>query len=108
VSRSLRELVSLGSVIAEREFLLERAGESARPIRVQIGAPVVHPDRSDQFLCPVVIHGFPREEKLVLGGADTMQALVCALQALPAFLQACAQQYGGSLSWLGGSDIGFQ
>jgi hypothetical protein len=107
MSRNLRSLIALGQVIAERELSCEKPGEPARTIRVQVGAPVSDPKYPDNALCPVVLLGFDSEEKWVLGGVDSVQALVLALQALPSCLSVCAKQYGGSLTWLGSPDLGF-
>lgn len=107
MSRNLRELIPLGIVIASRPLSFDRTGHPAAPIIVEVGAPVPDPNFAGSFLCPIVISGFEKEEKLVLGGVDAIQALVFGLQALPAYLSLCARQYKGSLNWLGSSDLGF-
>jgi hypothetical protein len=107
MARSLRTAIPLGSVIAERELSFETSSGVARTIRVQVGAPVSDPDHPASALCPIVALGFDKEEKLVLGGIDSMQALISALQTVPHFLQACARQYRGQLTWVGNPDIGF-
>jgi len=105
--RDLRRVVPLGAIIAERELLFSCPDDEPRTIRVRIGAPVPDPATSTSFLCPIVISGFEKEEKLVLGGVDTMQALGFGLQSLGPFLSLCAKQYGGTLTWLDGQDLGF-
>jgi hypothetical protein len=107
MSRNLRNLIPLGSVIAERELTFERQNEKPRIIRVQVGAPVPDPDGRGSALCPMLVSGFDREERLTMGGVDTMQALILGLAALREFLALCARQYGGALSWLGTDDLGF-
>jgi hypothetical protein len=105
--RDLRKLIPLGSVIAERELSFNRPGEATRIIRARIGAPVPDPAYPSSALCPIVVDGFDKEEKLVLGGVDTMQALVFGLQALTGFLRLCAKQHRGTLTWLDSPDLGF-
>ena len=107
MSRNLRSAIALGQVIAERELSFDKPGELDRTIRVQVGAPVSDPQKPEDSLCAVVILGFDGEEKLVLGGVDSVQALVFALQILPSYLAACAKRYGGSLTWLGSPALGF-
>jgi hypothetical protein len=107
MSRNLRSIIPIGSVIAERELSFERSCEPSRTIRVQVGAPVSDPKFPENSLCPVVISGFEKDEKFVVGGIDSVQALLLGLQAVPSFIKLCAQQYGGSLTWLGSSDLGF-
>ncbi len=107
MSRDLRKSISLGAVIAERELAFDRPGEPTRPIRVLIGAPVPDPAYPSSGLCPIVVDGFGKEEKVVLGGVDTLQALVFGIQCLTGFLRSCAKQYGGTLTWLGSPDLGF-
>ena len=106
MSRNLRAIIPLGTVIADRELLFQRSGQAPQIIRIQIGAPVPDPAYPGNSLCPVVLLGFEREEKLVLGGIDSLQALTFALHALSSFVQLCARQHGGSLTWLGQPDLG--
>lgn len=106
MARDLRKLIPLGSIVAEREFSFQRAGEPARTIRVQVGAPIPDPKYPSSALCPAVITGFDQEEKLVLGGIDTLQALNFALLAVASFLRSSARQHAGTLTWLGSADLG--
>lgn len=108
MARDLRNLIQLGSIVAEREFSFQRAGEPARTVRIQVGAPVPDPQNPGNALCPAVIQGFDREEKLVLGGVDSLQALNFALIAVSSFLRSSARQYAGTLTWLGHEDLGLQ
>jgi hypothetical protein len=105
--RNLREAIPLGAVIAERELSFNRPGEVPRPIRVRIGAPVPDPAHPSSALCPLVVSGFDKEEKFVLGGVDTTQALIFALQSLTGFLRLCAKRHRGTLRWLDNPDLGF-
>lgn len=108
MTRNLRNLVPLGSVIAEREFFFQRAGEPVRTVCIQVGAPVPDEKYAGKVLCPVVIKGFDREEKLVLGGVDSLQALSFAMAAVSGLLRSAAHQQGGTLTWLGSEDLGLQ
>ena len=103
----LREQIELGTVIAERELLFQRPGEVARPVCVRIGTPVEDTKHPGNALCPMQVSGFEKDEKMVIGGVDTLQALVLALQSAAAFVTACARERGGTLTWLGGNDLGF-
>ena len=105
--RNLREAIPLGAVIAERELSFNRLGEAPHPIRVRIGAPVPDPAYPSSALCPIVVSGFDQEEKLVLGGVDTMQALSFSLQSLTGFLRLCAKRHHGTLTWLDSPNLGF-
>jgi hypothetical protein len=106
MARNLRKAIPLGTVVAQRELTFAR-GQVSHTLRVQVGTPVPDPAHAEGFLCPILVDGLDREERLVVGGVDTMQALTLALRALPAFLAACARQYGGQLSWLGNAALGF-
>ena len=105
--RNFRKVIPLGSVIAERELSFSRPGEATRIIRVRIGAPIPDPAYPSSALCPIVVAGFDKKEKLVLGGVDTLQALLFGLQALTGFLRLCAKQHRGTLTWLDSPDLGF-
>jgi hypothetical protein len=44
----------------------------------------------------------------VLGGVDTMQALVLGLQAITGFLHLCARRHHGTLTWFVSADLDFR
>jgi hypothetical protein len=86
-------------VIAKRE--LERRG-GGEPVVVRIGRPAEDPE--GDWYCPVQITGVGDDTVYKAFGADSMQALVLALQMLRARLGAEQREHG--LTWLGMDDLG--
>lgn len=86
----------LGDVIAEHELVFETKFHERRDVHVRVGRPV--PDPSDPertWMCVYDIVGLERERRMAIFGADSMQALVLALHAIPGELAAFARKTGG-------------
>jgi hypothetical protein len=86
----------LGEVIAEHELVFETKDQGRRSVQVRVGKPV--PDPSDPertWMCVYDVGGLDRDRRMAIFGADSMQALVLALHAIPAELAAFARERGG-------------
>jgi hypothetical protein len=89
-------------VVAER--VLEFRSTPAREITVKIGRPEPH---GDDWACPFQILGFDRRHGLRAYGVDPFQALLLAIRAVSAELDAAARREGGCFTWLGEPGDGF-
>jgi uncharacterized protein DUF6968 len=97
---------SVMDVIAERTLELRVSGDTeGKPILVRLGRPELEAERQD-FRVVYEIHGpDPGDVRRgVARGEDSMQALVLALQILPAELATLRRR--GELRWPGGEAPG--
>ena len=92
----MKKLEDVGNVIAERELELA----DGRTVQVVIGQPQLFPE-GGSFYCPIRITGIGKEKIMRVGGVDSVQALVLALQAIDAHLFASLGAPDGILNWLG-------
>ena len=83
---------------------LELAGETPGEVTVSIKQPV--PD-DDDYKCEYQIVGIGSGKVRYAIGADSMQALVLALQKIGADLYASEAAKQGRLTWFGSLDLGF-
>jgi hypothetical protein len=107
MATDLRERAPFKTPIAARDLVFTRPDGSSHPVTVQVGQPVADPEYPNSALCPFRVLGLPKAHGFVAGGADSMQALVLALEVLPDYLGAAAREHGGTLSWHGSSHLGF-
>lgn len=94
---------NVGEVVAERELLVD-----GKPVVITIGKPVRIPEEGDlsaYFECPLRITGEGINYFQSIGGLDSMQALVLALQFIGAELQR--KQVEQKITWEGEEDLGF-
>ena len=90
-------------VIAFRE--LQISGDPPRQVSVAINQPFRN---GDAWRCEFCIDGLNREKvDFYAMGADSMQALVLALQNIAAFLYTSEDFKSEHLSWLGQRNLGF-
>ena len=95
------------NVIAERALEFRASGETeSQQIVVRLGKPEIEA-KGQNWRIPYEIQGPDPEDvhRGVARGEDSMQALVLALQILPAELATFARR--GELTWLGGKELGF-
>lgn len=71
----------IANVIASRRLAV--VGEPAREVIIKLGKPRPEPDPS-VWMCSYLIEGIPDERRRVARGADSLQALQCALQGAKA------------------------
>ena len=74
------------------------------PVTVALSPPFRF---DNSWRCDFVIRGLEREVDFYATGADSMQALVLALQNIATFLYTSEEFIGGQLSWLGQRNLGF-
>ncbi|HTZ80951.1 MAG TPA: hypothetical protein VMC10_23775, partial [Stellaceae bacterium] len=98
------EKFDLGTVIAERRFLLP----DGKRITVKIGMPR-RLDDGNFFSCPYKILGVQKEVTRRAGGIDAVQAIQSAFQNIGSLLSVLNELYGNALAWEGGEkgDLGF-
>jgi hypothetical protein len=100
--------VELGDVIASRALEFRGSSGETATVSVEVGRPVRNMDAENEcYWCPYRISGLGRERTRAMAGVDSAQALVLALHAIPAEMDAFARDHGGRVTWLGGDDLGF-
>jgi hypothetical protein len=88
--------------IATRELELVSADGKSTSVSVTLGKPV---RASQNWTCSYRIAVFDQtSERAMVGGVDSMQALILALHTLPAELQALEFKHGGRI--VDGPDLG--
>ena len=94
---------SLGDVVAERICDLRRGGRRVGRVTVSLGRPVRAPDPNPRG--PLVVHrppvGHGIELERPIAGADSLQALLLALEFAADILPHEAESLGARLDWLG-------
>jgi len=95
--------VQLGEVIATRKLTLDGGTE----VTVHVGRPCSPPEWNSNFYCPYQIIGLGSERVRRVGGVDSMQALVLALEAIGADFYAYNKLQANKISWFDQSDLGF-
>jgi hypothetical protein len=103
--------MSADEIIAERELESTDEAGSKSTVVVQIFRPVVDPNPKGYWICDVVIKGLGKEKKYTAHGADSLQALMQAIEM--AGLGATdlghpknAPPFNRPLTWLRQSDLG--
>lgn len=97
-------LESIGTVIANREFILDKI----KKVSVQIGKPEKF-QNSEDYYCPYQIVGVGDGKIRHAGGIDSIQALLLALKKIGTDLSSLDVYKTGDLKWEGGEkgDLGF-
>jgi hypothetical protein len=88
----------LGRVIARRIFT--EAGKPDRKVIVYLGTPRRHPRYI--WECPFLIEGIGKPEIRSVGGGDSLQALLLAMQRI----KQCIEQSEVEYLWMGWSELG--
>ncbi len=98
------EIDNLGIIIAKRELLLA----DGKRVFVLIGRPEKFPD-SDDYYCPFQITGIGNEKIKCVGGIDSIQALLLALNMVGIDLYTSSGAKAGYLRWVAGEkgELGF-
>jgi hypothetical protein len=93
---------SLGEVVAERICDLRRGGRRVGRVTVSLGRPVRAPDAGpqDPWWCIVRLSGTGIELERPIAGADSLQALLLALEFAADILPHEAEGLGARLDWL--------
>jgi hypothetical protein len=100
-------MISLGEVIATRTVAFRGDDGATADVMIEIGRPVQDQDSSGDYCCPYRITGLGPATLRAMTGFDSAQALVLALQAIPAELDHLARRHIGRFTWLGDSALGF-
>ncbi len=88
-------------VVAEREFQLVNTEGTTKTVRVLFGRP--EPDAAHRTsLCPYQVLGLGKEKLRKIGGADSVQALLLAIEAAAHEIKALVGE--NTLRWM---DISF-
>lgn len=95
------------AIFAERELdAVGRDGNALPPVVVRFGLPQRDPEPGGDWMCPVQILGIQEDDAINAYGVDAVQAIQLAFQLAAIRLQS-APGRGITLSWLGGSELGF-
>jgi hypothetical protein len=95
----------LGTVIAEREYKLVRAGQRGKRVVVRFGAPVPDPSApGTDWMCPYALVVSGKAQVRAVFGVDSLQALELALRLVPTLLAVLARDEGGELHSFGVKD----
>ena len=96
----------LGTVIAEREFVVRKASGRAVRVRVRFGQPVKGRGgtKRDPWWCPVETKGAGLDSFRPVAGIDSLQALILALDLITRVLPMEAERVGLRLEWLGDTE----
>jgi len=97
---------SLGTVVAEREFLGRKASGRAARVRVRFGQPVKSKrgTKRDPWWCPIEIRGAGLDSFRSVAGIDSLQALILALDLITKVLPIEAERLGLRIEWLGDTE----
>lgn len=95
----------LGTVIAEREYRLVRAGQRGKRVVVRFGSPVPDPSApGTDWMCPYALVVSGKAQVRAVFGVDSLQALELALRLVPTLLAVLARDEGGELHSFGVKD----
>ena len=92
----------VGDVIAERKFELKRKRGRASRVTVRFGRPVQepNPDTSAPWFCPLSISGRGLNFFVAVGGIDSLQSLILALELATTMVPLEAARLGAEVQWL--------
>jgi hypothetical protein len=98
--------VSVGDVIAEREFALTSSSGRKARIRIRFGKPIKGERASwrDPWWCPVEVKGAGLDSFRPVAGIDSLQALILALELASTVLPDEVEAAGFRIEWLGDSE----
>jgi Domain of unknown function (DUF6968) len=91
----------LGTVVAQRSLTL-RVGGAEHAVMVSVGQPVrePNPDANAPWWCPLQVEGLGRRVRFdAIGGVDSLQSLLLALQYARRMLPFWAKKEKGALTW---------
>jgi len=97
------KLESVGQILASRVLDLK----DGRVVKVVMGMPQRFPDGNDDYFCAFRITGMGDERIRYGAGVDPFQAVWLTLQMIGSFLYTSDESKGGTLTWLGQSNLGF-
>lgn len=98
---------AINPVLAERELeASDRDGNILPRVVVRFGMPERDPEPGGDWMCAVQILGIEEDDPINAYGVDAVQAIQLAFQ-LAAIRLLSAPGRGITLSWLGGSELGF-
>lgn len=94
---------SLGTVVAEREFVGRKASGRVVRVRVRFGQPAKRKGgtQRDPWWCPIEISGGGLNSFRAVAGIDSLQALILALDLITTVLPIEAERLGLRIEWLG-------
>lgn len=98
--------ISIGEVIAERDFEARDEKGARREVRLQIGIPRPDPKEGGDWYCPYQIVGFGDDKVSAAFGVDTVQALLSALQKAGLELDFFQKAQNSKLTWRDDEDLG--
>ncbi len=88
----------VGEIIASRQITFTRANRK-HAVEIAIGRPVKGPERRDPWWCPVRVSA-PLGAFEAIGGVDSLQAMMLALEFLQTMLPTLARRKRGTVRWL--------
>ncbi|KQQ83698.1 hypothetical protein ASF73_16885 [Xanthomonas sp. Leaf131] len=99
----MEQTLSLGPIIAKRDFMFIRADGSREAVTLSIGAPFS--GGGDDWVCPYLIKGDSFQRFFRMFGVDSMQALMLTLNILQDEMDTLARKHAGAFQYLDGEDL---